>query len=149
MERRGHLWFAAQFVLFCAILLAPFIGRFDCPLWVRAVGLVILASGVIIAVLGYRTLGSSHSPWTSPLEGGQLVTTGIYHYLRHPIYTGWIVAAFGWALVWGTLFGVGVAFAGFIFYDLKSREEERWLLTRYQEYSAYQREVRRFIPGIY
>ena len=149
MERRSRLWFAAQFVLFCTILLAPFVGRFDCPLLVRAVGLVILGGGVMLAVLGYRTLGSSHSPWTNPLEGGHLVTTGIYHRLRHPIYAGWIAVAFGWALVWGTLFGVGVAFAGFIFYDSKSREEERWLLARYQEYSVYQREVRRFIPGIY
>src|SRR5262245_14702260 len=148
MERRGQYWFAAQFVLFCGILLAPFIGRFDCPLWFRALGLVILVSGVILAALGYRTLGSSHSPWTNPVEGGHLITTGIYHYLRHPIYSGWIVATVGWALVWGTLFGVGVALAGFIFYDLKSREEERWLLARYHEYSVYQREVRRFIPGI-
>ena len=149
MQRRGQLWFAAQFVLFCAILLAPLVGQFDCPLWLRVLGLIMLAGGIIIAVLGYRTLGGSHSPWTNPIEGGHLVTTGIYHYMRHPIYTGWVLVALGWAPVFGTLFGVGVATAGFIFYNLKSREEEKWLTEKYVAFPAYQREVKKFIPGIY
>ena len=149
MQRRGQLWFIAQFVLFCAILVAPLVDRFDCPLWLRVLGLMTLAGGIFVTVLGYRTLGSSHSPWTNPIEGGHLVTTSIYRFVRHPIYTGWIVVALGWALFFSTLFGVGVAIAGFIFYDLKAREEEKWLIEKYSDYAAYQRQVRRFIPRLY
>jgi len=143
------MWFALQFVLFCGIVASPFFGTFDGPLWLRAAGLLILALGVVVAVLGYRTLGRSHSAWTNPVVGGHLVTTGIYGYFRHPIYAGWILGVLGWALLWSSLFGLGVAAALFVFYDLKSREEERWLLQKYPRYAAYKSTVRRFIPGVY
>ncbi len=149
MQKRGHLWFVVQALLFCAMLLAPLLERRACPVWLRAVGLITLIGGVIVALLGYRTLGRSHSPWTTPIADGQLVTTGMYQFLRHPIYAGWILVALGWALLRGSRLGVGVALAGGIFYDLKSREEEKWLAAPYAEYAAYQRQVKRFIPWIY
>jgi len=73
----------------------------------------------------------------------------MYQFMRHPIYAGWILVALGWALLSGSQLGVGVALAGGIFYDLKSREEEKWLVTTYADYAAYQRQVKRFIPWIY
>jgi len=149
MEKRGQIWFAVQFVLFCGILAAPFVGRFDGPLWLRLLGLVILGAGVVVAVLGYRQLGSSHSPWTNPTEGAHIVTTGIYAHIRHPIYAGWIIATVGWALLFCSFLGIAVAVAIFIFYDLRSREEERWLDLQYPDYPAYRHNVKRFIPGIY
>src|SRR5262245_5306733 len=123
-ETRGTIWFAAQVVLFAAILLAPFFQQRGFPFWLRAFGALTLLCGVFIAVRGYRTLGGSHSPWTNPIEGGRFVSTGIYSYVRHPIYSGWIVGSFGLALLTRSLVGVGVAAALFVFYDLKSREEE-------------------------
>jgi protein-S-isoprenylcysteine O-methyltransferase Ste14 len=69
--------------------------------------------------------------------------------MRHPIYTGWLLGALGWALLTGSRLGVGVALAGGIFYDLKAREEEKWLAATYADYTAYQRQVKRFIPWTY
>jgi protein-S-isoprenylcysteine O-methyltransferase Ste14 len=106
------LWFVAQAILFCAMLLAPLLERRACPVVLRAVGLITLSGGVIVAVLGYRTLGRSHSPWTTPIADGQLVTTGMYQYMRHPIYAGWLLGALGWALLTSSRLGVGVALAG-------------------------------------
>src|SRR5262245_23868796 len=116
MEKRGQFWFTAQFILFCAILVVPFVGKFDEPLWLRAVGLLILIGGVIVAVSGYRSLGSNHSPWTNPIEGGQLVTAGSYRYCRHPIYSGLLLVTLGWALAWHSWFGLAVTVAGVVFY---------------------------------
>ncbi len=149
MQKRGHLWFVVQAILFCAMLLAPLKERRACPVLLRALGLITLIGGVIVALLGYRTLGRSHSPWTTPIADGQFVTTGMYQFMRHPIYAGWILVALGWALLSGSQLGVGLALAGGIFYDLKSREEEKWLVTTYADYAAYQRQVKRFIPWIY
>lgn len=149
MEKRGHLWFVVQAILFCAMLLAPLLERRACPVVLRAVGVITLSGGVIVALLGYRTLGRSHSPWTTPIADGQLVTTGIYQYMRHPIYAGWLLVALGWALVTGSRLGVGVALAGGIFYDLKARKEDTWLAATYADYTAYQRQVKRFIPWTY
>jgi len=149
MPTRGHVWFVVQAILFCAMLRAPLKERCACPLVLRAMGLLILSAGVVVAVLSYRTLGRSHSPWTTPLADGQLVTTGMYRCMRHPIYTGWILVALGWALLTGSRLGVGVALPGGTFYDLKAREEEKWLADTYAGYAAYQRQVKRFIPWIY
>ena len=149
MEQRGKAWFIGQFILFCLILLAPVIEQVEFPLWLRAVGLVILVCGVIIAVLGYRTLGSSHSPWTNPIEGGHFISTGIYSYIRHPIYAGWIVGTLGWELLARSLLGLGVTVALLVFYDLKSREEDKWLVEKYIGYAAYKDKVKRFVPWVY
>jgi len=149
MEKRGLFWFVAQFIFFCAILFAPVIESFDGPLWLRAFGLLLLVGGATLAVLGYRALGGSHSPWTTPVEGGRLVTVGAYGFVRHPIYAGWILGALGWELLTCSLLGIGVAVALFVFYDLKSRVEEKWLAEKYAGYPAYQQRVKRLIPRIY
>ena len=149
MEPRGKIWFLLQFIIFCLIVLAPLFERAAFPLWLRGIGAAVLVSGIIIAVLGYRTLGATHSPWTNPREGGQFIASGIYSYIRHPIYTGWIIGTIGWELLVRSLFGIGVGIVLLIFYDFKSREEERGLLKRYTGYAAYRGRVKRFIPWVY
>jgi len=149
MERRGRIWFVVQFLLFCAILIAPWFRRPDWPFWVRPLGVVLLACGIVVAVRGYRTLGTSHSPWTDPVSDGRFVSSGVYSYMRHPIYAGWILATLGLELAADSPSGVAVAVALFVFFDLKSREEERWLVATYGDYPSYARRVKRFIPFVY
>ena len=149
MNRRGKLWFILQSIIFCAILLAPFIERSSCPAFLRIIGLLLLISGIIVAVLGYRTLGSSHSPGIRPVEEGHLVVEGIYRFVRHPVYMGWFLATLGFELLVCSVLGVGVAIGGLIFSDLKSREEEKWLMKKYAGYGDYEQKVRRFIPWLY
>jgi protein-S-isoprenylcysteine O-methyltransferase Ste14 len=148
-ERRGQVWVAVQFVLFCGILATPFFGRFAAPVWLRPLGALVLIEGIAVMVAGYRALGRSHSPWTTPIAGGALVRTGIYRHMRHPIYSGWILLALGWALLWGSSLGLWVAVAILIYYDLRTREEEKWLRQRYADYVTYAQQVKRFIPGLY
>jgi protein-S-isoprenylcysteine O-methyltransferase Ste14 len=85
-----------------------------------------------------------------PREGGQLVTHGIYRWVRHPMYTSvllagiglCVAAAPGWRLqawgLWLLLLGVLTA---------KSMVEERWLAERHDGYVDYARRTRRFLPG--
>ena len=146
---RSWLWFGAQFVIFCALLIAPLIDRFRGPVVLRFIGLILLGCGVWVAVQGYRVLGTNHSPWVTPVADGQVVATGIYGYVRHPIYLGWFIGSLGFGLLLGSWLGVGVAVVWLIFADLKAREEEKWLRKKYAEYPAYQAQVKRFFPGIY
>jgi len=149
MEQRGKAWFIFQLILFCSILIVPVIERVEFPLWLRAIGLALLVCGVIITVLGYRTIGRSHSPWTNPIEDGHFTSTGIYSCVRHPIYVGWIVGTLGWELLANSLLGVGITVVLLVFYDLKSREEEKWLVEKYPDYSGYKDRVKRFVPWVY
>jgi protein-S-isoprenylcysteine O-methyltransferase Ste14 len=78
-----------------------------------------------------------------------LITHGAYRFVRHPIYAGLILGTIGWSLFIGTLLGLGFAVILFIFFDLKSRQEEVWLTQKYPAYADYQRQVRKLIPWVY
>jgi protein-S-isoprenylcysteine O-methyltransferase Ste14 len=69
--------------------------------------------------------------------------------VRHPIYTGWILGTVGLEVAAQSSVGVGVAIALLVFFDLKSREEEKWLVATYADYPAYARQVKRFVPFVY
>lgn len=147
MTRGGAVWFAVQMVIFVAMLAAPIIQRSEVPVAVRVVGVLLLVAGLALAGAGYRSLGGSHSPGTTPITGARLVSTGVYGYLRHPIYAGWCLGAFGVALIFGSLLGVGVAVALVVFYDLRTREEEKFLMAEYPDYGAYRQRVKgRLVP---
>ena len=148
-KAHGKIWFAVQFLLFCAILIAPLLPQPALPSWLRPIGAITFLSGIVIAIRAYQTLGRSHSPWTSPIETATFVSQGIYSHIRHPIYAGWILGTFGLALLTRSSVGVGVAVALFVFYDFKSREEEKWLVKKYPGYPAYVNAVKRFIPFVY
>ena len=149
MGKRGELWFVLQLVLFVIIFFAPGVAPFGFPIELRALGVPILVIGGILGTAGVLSLGSNLSPFPKPLENGQLVTTGAYRFVRHPIYTGLILGTLGWGLVAGSLLGVGLAIVMLIFFDFKSRREEEWLVEKYPGYSDYRRRVRKLIPWVY
>ena len=84
-----------------------------------------------------------------PVEGGRLIEHGVYRLVRHPIYAGIITAAVGWALVTASPAALLVAGVIGLFFDLKTRREEAWLLEAYPAYADYQRRVRKLLPFVY
>ena len=75
--------------------------------------------------------------------------TGAYRLVRHPIYGGIILMAYGWGLVAQGFFTLAYASLVFLFLDLKSRREEGWLEEKFPGYAGYQKRVRKLIPFIY
>lgn len=115
-------------------------------LWAGAMALL-LAGGMII--LAFRELGDSLTPMPRPREDAELVDSGIYARLRHPIYAGVILAALGWSALAGSLPALGVTILLALFLDAKARREEDWLADRYPAYLAYRDRTKRFLPGVY
>jgi protein-S-isoprenylcysteine O-methyltransferase Ste14 len=105
--------------------------------------------GTLIALLAAINLGKNLTPLPRPKENAELIQGGLYRFVRHPIYFGVIVLSLGWGLiqqstlVW--LYTLIIA----IFFDIKSRIEERWLVERFSAYADYQGRVRKLIPWIY
>jgi protein-S-isoprenylcysteine O-methyltransferase Ste14 len=149
MGKRGEGWFLLQMVLFAAILLAPDVVPLAFPPWLRALGLVILAVGGVFGTGGMIALGRNLTPFPRPIEGGTLVTSGVYGVVRHPIYAGLIMGTLGWALWHANLLGIGLAILLFVFFDVKSRREERWLAEAYPGYADYRQRVKKLIPWVY
>jgi protein-S-isoprenylcysteine O-methyltransferase Ste14 len=144
-----YVWFGVQSLLFAGMLAAPVLQRGRVSRTVRVTGSMVMAGGVGVAAAGYAALGSSHSPWSTPVSDGGPITSGIYRRVRHPIYLGWFLGAVGGALLTGSRLGLLVAAALGFFYDSRARAEERLLAARYPTYAGYVRASRRFVPGLY
>jgi protein-S-isoprenylcysteine O-methyltransferase Ste14 len=127
--------------------LGPGLGLAQWVVW--AVAAVCLIVGAALALGGIRHLGRNLTAFPRPLVEGELVRTGMYARVRHPIYSGGIFVVLGWALLFTSLPGVLMALVVFLFFDLKSRREEAWLLEKYAGYAAYRQQVRKLIPFIY
>lgn len=149
---RGEGWVLIQAVL---LGLVGASGWLLGPDWAGAlrsaggvVGLLGIAGGVVLGVRGIMDLGRALTPVPHPRDDAELVESGVYALVRHPIYGGLILGSLGWSLLQASLLAVAgtVVLAGF--FVLKSTREEAWLAERFPAYDAYRKRTRRFIPWI-
>jgi protein-S-isoprenylcysteine O-methyltransferase Ste14 len=115
----------------------------------RVLGLVLIGAGLILGVAGGVQLRRNLSPLPLPKPEATLVTAGPYRLVRHPIYGGLILLAFGWALALGGWLTFGSAIALSVLLERKAAREERRLLERFTDYGPYQRRTRKFLPFVY
>jgi protein-S-isoprenylcysteine O-methyltransferase Ste14 len=73
----------------------------------------------------------------------------MYGFVRHPLYSGLIVAGFGWALYQVSLSHLVGTMLLFTFFNAKASREEIWLLQKYPDYADYQQHVKRLVPWLY
>ncbi|MEG4506863.1 isoprenylcysteine carboxylmethyltransferase family protein [Microcoleus sp. F6_B4] len=106
-------------------------------------------SGLIFIIKGLIDLGKNLTPLPYPIENGELVQTGIYRIVRHPLYSGLILAALGWTIFQLSISHLIASAILIIFFDIKANREETWLLEKYPDYSDYRQRVKKLIPGIY
>ena len=141
----------AQTALMLAVLVAPKLDRrkvFRSGISGAAGGLLCVA-GLGFAVLGSIALGRNLSPFPKPKEKATLVESGIFSVVRHPIYGGFSLAAFGWSLLWNSIATLIAALLLLAFFDIKARREERWLEEKFTGYAAYKSRVKKLIPFVY
>lgn len=84
------------------------------------------------------------------IKNNDLVTTGIYGYIRHPIYAAFLYMATGIIVIYGNilLFILPVIFWAFLTIAMK-KTEESWLTDLYgDDYINYSKKVNRFIPKV-
>ncbi|MBL8077310.1 MAG: isoprenylcysteine carboxylmethyltransferase family protein [Anaerolineales bacterium] len=117
---------------------------------IQILGTVFAIAGVGFAIWSRQSLSSNWSRNVAILENQQFIHSGPYTIVRHPIYTGILLALLGSTLVSSTLGNL----LGFIFAMIslwqKARTEEKLLITEFgQQYADYQRDVRFLIPLIY
>jgi protein-S-isoprenylcysteine O-methyltransferase Ste14 len=150
MGRRGEAWVLAQAVLLLLFVFAPQVGL---P-WpgndlVRFAGWTLVAIGSLLLLWSALNLGHSLTPFPRPLPDGELVTTGAYRLVRHPIYCAVLIGALGLSLATGNWLRIVLTGVLFLFFDRKARREELWLQQQYPAYAAYKARVKKLIPWIY
>lgn len=106
-------------------------------------GLALTALGAAIAIAARAYLGGNWSASVTIKEGHELIRTGPYALVRHPIYSGLLIAAAGTAVAFGqtrNLIALPILIAAF---RLKQLNEERLLIETFgDQYRAYQQAVR-------
>jgi protein-S-isoprenylcysteine O-methyltransferase Ste14 len=152
---RGEWLVVLQVALIALVIFGPrtIAGQpswpFPLPQACRVLGVLLVAGGGGLLLAGLLRMGRALTPLPYPKEGGRLLQTGPYALVRHPMYGGGLVLALGWALWTRSWLALGYGFILFVFLDLKSRREERWLIERFPEYADYRRRVRKLVPFVY
>jgi len=152
---RGEWYVAIQLVLFALLLLGPRTWP-GLPAWPASlarvshiIGIALLLAGGGLSLAGSLWLGSNLTPLPFPKPHATLVQTGPYRIVRHPIYSGIIMLAYGWALQVQGWLTIGYATVLLIFLDIKAAREERWLVEKFADYPDYRRRVRKLLPFLY
>ncbi|SER21584.1 methyltransferase family protein [Neolewinella agarilytica] len=143
---KDYLFVGIQLVLFVAYAFNITKGLTHFPDWLQYLGLVMVVAGIGLASLAMIQIRTSFSPFPTPVEDGQLISNGAFSVARHPIYTGILLAAFGYAfytaytdkLIWSVLL--------LILFYFKSSYEEQLLSQKYAGYADYKKRVGRFTP---
>ena len=112
-------------------------------------GAALFAIGAVAGIWGVRSLGRSRTPNPTPRPDAELVQSGIYKRLRHPLYSSVMLASLGWALLWQSAAALAANVVLWVFLDAKARLEERLLLAKFPDYSGYQQRTWRFFPWAY
>jgi protein-S-isoprenylcysteine O-methyltransferase Ste14 len=117
--------------------------------WRAGLGLVLFALGLAFAVWARVQIGRN---WGAPMtqkDEPELVTGGPYHLVRHPIYSGILVAGVGTAVALSWQWLIAVALAGFYFL-YSATIEERYLAEQFPDtYLVYKRSTKMLLPYIF
>jgi protein-S-isoprenylcysteine O-methyltransferase Ste14 len=124
----------------------PFLPRAAWPFWT---GAALTATGLLFAVWARRHLGRNWSGSVTIKENHELISSGPYAIVRHPIYTGLLLAFAGSALAFGDWRGVLAVALVFLALWRKLRLEERWMRDQFGDsYQVYCRRVAALVPFV-
>jgi protein-S-isoprenylcysteine O-methyltransferase Ste14 len=116
--------------------------------WLQGIGLVVFFLGLALAVWARVYLGRNWGMPMSQKEDPELITTGPYHLIRHPIYSGIVLAMIGTSIAISLYWLVAVALLG-AYFLYSAVMEERFMAGLFPDsYPAYQRSTRMLIPFI-
>jgi protein-S-isoprenylcysteine O-methyltransferase Ste14 len=115
--------------------------------WIEAFGIALTVAGMAFAIWARAYLGGNWSSNVTVKVDHQLIRTGPYRWVRHPIYSGIILAMIGTALNRRTVRGVIAVVLLWVAFTLKSKIEERFMEATFgPEYDEYRRGTGALVP---
>jgi protein-S-isoprenylcysteine O-methyltransferase Ste14 len=153
----ARLFHRAELILVTALFTFPGLGYGWLGLQIvpRTQALFLFASFLLVVGLGFAVwarvhLGKNWSGHVTLKPGHRLIRSGPYALVRHPIYTGILLAMTGTAIAVDEYRGVLALIIATAAFARKLRIEERWLTEEFGgEYERYRREVRALVPGVF
>jgi protein-S-isoprenylcysteine O-methyltransferase Ste14 len=152
-QRSGRVWDTANVIELAGLVLGfTHIGRIQTNSHLIAItGLVLLVTGISIRWIAIKQLGKFFTYKVTIKDDHSLIRSGLYGHIRHPSYTGALLAHLGLGLSFSNWFSLALSSLPFWFAALyRIRFEERALTEAFdQEYLEYSRGTKRLIPKLY
>ena len=155
LGKNGEGYVIGQFIILGLILFAPA----NRPIFSEAIilknpltqliGVAYIIMGIIMVIASILRLGRNLRAVPRPSENGKLIQEGFYDWVRHPIYSGILLASLGVALYRGGMMTLIYTILLFLWFDRKAAREELWLSEKYPDYPDYVRRVKKLIPFLY
>ncbi len=121
----------------------------DTSVWMIA-GLALFIIGFVIIIAGHITLWKNYSSFLVIHKDHQLITHGIYRFIRNPIYLGTLIACISLSVYAASLYGFLTSLVLIPIFLIRIRLEERLLAEEFQEaFMKYKKATKRLIPLIY
>jgi protein-S-isoprenylcysteine O-methyltransferase Ste14 len=139
-------WYLTLAAIFVVSSLDRRFGSSPVPTGICLVGDVLVAVGAGVVML--TVIQNSHAAATVRVEAGQeVVSTGMYGLVRHPMYTGNVIVMVGIPLALGSYWGLVFVVPGLVVLALRIRDEEKLLQEELYGYREYTQKVRyRLLP---
>lgn len=117
---------------------------FSPMLWLS---LALVIAGSVGVVASALHLGKALTPLPEP-NGAGMAARGVYRWARHPMYTSVVVICAGVAIGRGLVVVAGLVVVLAVFFEIKTRFEERYLLSAYPGYAHYRATTGKYVPAI-
>lgn len=109
------------------------------------IGTVLILTGIVLVIMGWSVIYKRY--WSKEAGEGELVTQGIYRWIRHPQYTGFMLVTLGMLLDWATLpMAIMWPIMAVLYYRLARKEESEMSGQFGEAYRRYQKHTGMFLP---
>jgi len=116
--------------------------------WLQGIGLAVFLLGLALAIWARVYLGRNWGTPMSQKDDPELVTTGPYHRVRHPIYSGIILAMIGTTIAVSLYWLVAVVVMGAYFLYSAVVEERNMVRLFPDSYPEYKRSTKMLVPFV-
>ena len=145
---RDIIYVMIQILLLFAFLFDVNLFWFEIPLFLIFLLVFTGIIGLAIIIIAFFQLNKNLSPFPTPKEDASLLTSGVFKWMRHPIYTGILFIIFSTAVFQGSGYRLLISFLILILFHFKSRYEEKKLAEKFPEYEIYKMNTGKFLPKI-
>jgi len=135
-----------QLVLFGAYIFDVPALKFEVANEVSVINLGLAIAGLIIIIISILQLSTNLSIFPTPKKDGELVSSGLFKYVRHPIYAGILMTAFFFAFYTNSGYRLIIFLLLVILFYFKSNYEEKALMNKFPAYRSYRASTGRFFP---
>lgn len=146
---KDYIYVGIQFILFAVYVVPLEVLKITTGTVGILLGSTLVILGILMGLLSVIQLNKNLSPFPTPIHGGELIETGLYKYIRHPIYTSILSTLLGYGLYSASVYKILVTLILLVLFFYKSKYEERKLSSVFYKYPEYMNKTGRFLPKIH